>query len=60
MEVLFVFYVIAGYWAVGQTIFANKIRFGTWWSLIIQQLVLGMFLGVFLIPIAVIKRVVFK
>lgn len=55
-----ILYVIAGYWAVGQTIYANKIRVGTWSSLFLQRLILGIFLGIVLIPIAVIKIIFFR
>ena len=48
-------YVVAGYWAVGKTIYANKVRIGTWTSLFLERLILGIFLGIVLIPIAIIK-----
>lgn len=56
MEILIVIvYIIAGYWAVGKTIYANKIVFGTWDGILMQRVVLGFVIGWLLIPIAIIK-----
>lgn len=52
---MFLLYAAAGYWAVGQTIYADKIRIGTWQDLFLQRLILGIFLGIILIPLAIIK-----
>ncbi len=54
--ILLVIYVIAAYWAAGQTIYANKIRIGTWNDLVLTRLIVGMLLGIILIPIAIFKR----
>ena len=53
--ILVVIYMAAGYWAVGKTIYANKIRIGTWKNLFLTRLCLGVILGFILIPIAIIK-----
>lgn len=50
-------YVILGYWAVGQTIYANKVRIGSISNLFLSQLFLGVLLGMILIPIALIKKI---
>lgn len=56
MEILIVIvYIIAGYWAVGKTIYANKIVFGTWDGILMQRVVLGFVIGWLLIPVAIIK-----
>ncbi len=54
--ILLVIYAIAAYWAAGQTIYANKIRIGTWNDLVLTRLIVGMLLGIILIPIAIFKR----
>lgn len=53
-------YVVLSYWAVGQTIYANKIRIGRMTDLILNRLIVGLLLGIILIPIAIIKRFFFK
>lgn len=52
-------YIVLDYWAVGQTIFANKIRIGGIMDLFFQLLLIGMFFGPILIPIALLK-IIFK
>lgn len=56
MDILLVIYIIAGYWAAGKTIYANKIRIGTFANLIVSRLVVAIFLGWILIPWAIIKK----
>lgn len=53
-------YVILSYWAVGHTIYANKIRVGSISELFLNRLILGLLLGVILIPIACLKKLVFR
>lgn len=48
-------YLILGYWAAGKTIYANKIRIGTWMSLVMTRIMAALFLGWLLIPWAIIK-----
>ena len=55
--VLVIIYMAAGYWAMGRTIYANKIRIGTWKNLFWSRLCLGTVLGFILIPIAIIKSI---
>lgn len=56
MEILIVIvYIIAGYWAVGKTIYANKVVFGTWDGILMQRVVLGFVIGWLLIPVAIIR-----
>jgi hypothetical protein len=56
--ILLAIYVIAGYWATGQTIFKDKIviefEFG---ALFMKRFFLGVLLGWILIPIAVIRKI---
>lgn len=54
--VLFLIYAIAGHWACNQTIYANKIRFGTGVELFMQPWVFGVLFGWALIPWAIIKK----
>lgn len=54
-QVIFLIYLIAGYWAAGQTIYANKIRIGTASNLFIYRLIAAMFLGWLMIPWAFLK-----
>ncbi|MEY8232270.1 hypothetical protein AALA82_11670 [Oscillospiraceae bacterium 50-16] len=49
-------YIVLSYWAAGQTIYANKIRIGRISDLFLNQLILGLLLGIALIPIALIKK----
>lgn len=58
--VIIIAYAALGYWAAGQTVYANKIRIGTWSDLFFTRLVVGLFLGFILIPVAVIKRLILK
>lgn len=58
MTVLFLIYAIAGYWATGQTIYANKIIiYNTPGALFMRRLTLGIFIGWLLIPVAILKRI---
>lgn len=54
---LLLLYAVAGYWAVGRTIYANKVVIGTWNAVFMQKAVLGFALGWALIPIALIKLI---
>lgn len=53
-------YVVLSYWAAGQTIYANKIRIGRMTDLFLNRLIVGLLLGIVLIPVAVIKKIFFK
>lgn len=60
MKLLIVLYIILSYWAAGEVIYSNKIimhRFGMYF---VQRLCYGLFLGIFLIPIAIIKIIMTK
>ena len=59
-NVLLLCYAALGYWAAGKTIYANKIRIGTWQSLFASRFFVGMMLGWILIPIAIIRMLRFK
>ncbi len=58
--ILILVYLAAGYWATGQTIYANKILIGTSMSIFMRKFVLALMLGWLLIPIAIIKQLVSK
>lgn len=55
MAIIFIIYWSIGYWAVGQTIYADRIVFGQWNEIIIQKMGLALLLGWLLIPLALIK-----
>ena len=57
-SVLFIVYMALGYWAVGQTIWANKIIFGDGFKIAGRRLAWAFLLGYILIPWAIIKKVV--
>jgi len=56
-SILIIAYAVLGYWAVGQTIYANKIRIGRASDLFITRLILGLLLGIILIPIAILRKI---
>ncbi|MBQ8432557.1 MAG: hypothetical protein IJX28_06700 [Clostridia bacterium] len=56
--ILIIVYCVAGYWSVGQTIYADKIRIGTWSNLFLQQFIIGLLAGWILIPVAIIKKLI--
>ncbi|MBQ8133599.1 MAG: hypothetical protein IJ192_04210 [Clostridia bacterium] len=55
--ILVIVYMAAGYWAVGKTIYANKIRIGTLGDLFIRRVITGTLFGLVLIPVAIIKSI---
>lgn len=58
--ILGLIYIVLGYWAMGVTVYANKIRIGTAGNLFFNRLFLGMILGWILIPIAILRVVFFS
>lgn len=60
MEMMFILYAIAGYWAAGVIFFENKVIIHTFGALFVKKLSLGLVLGIILIPAAIIKRLLFK
>ena len=53
-------YFVLGYWSVGETIYANKViivRIGDMW---IQRFLIVAMFGLILIPVALIKRWLFR
>lgn len=59
-SVLIILYFVAGYWAVGQTIYANKVVVYTGNALFLRKMSLGFAFGWILIPIAIIKKIFLK
>lgn len=57
---LAVIYMILGYWAIGRTIYRNKILIGSAGRIFMQKLILGTCLGWILIPIAIIQLLFFR
>ena len=53
-------YFVLGYWAVGETIYANKIIIGPMGTLWIKRFILGFMFGWVLIPVAIIKCLIFR
>lgn len=60
MELLIIVYVILAYWAAGVVIYENKVVVHKFGMFFIQKLCVGLFLGIFLIPIAIIKKIFSK
>lgn len=56
-EIFFVVYMVLGYWAVGKTIYANKILIGTTSAIFTKKMCLGFVLGWILIPVAILKAI---
>lgn len=54
MFILLILYLILGYWSIGQTIYRNKILFGTVTNIFGRKLIFGCALGWILIPVALI------
>lgn len=54
-NILLLAYLVVGYWAVGQTVYANKIRIGSWDKLFLRRFIIALFLGFILIPVALLK-----
>ncbi len=54
--IILLIYLVAGYWAAGKTIYANKIRIGTFNELFMARLIAALFLGWILIPWAILKK----
>ncbi len=59
-EIFLLIYFAVGYWAVGQTIYANRIIFGTFKDIFLEKFMLAFLLGWILIPIAIIKKILQK
>ena len=57
MEILAVFYVVAGYWAAGVVLYENKILIYEAGALFFRKFVWGIMFGWIFIPIAVLKRI---
>lgn len=55
-----ILYIVLGYWSVGQTIYANKIIIGPMGTLWIKRFILGFMFGWVLIPVAIIKCLIFR
>lgn len=54
--VVFIVYCVLSCWAVGQTIYANKIQIGPMKDIFLTRFVLGVLLGLILIPVAILKK----
>ncbi len=53
---LFIVYAVIAYWAAGVVIYENKVIIHTFGTYFIQRLCYGIFFGIILIPVAIIKR----
>lgn len=60
MGLLFVLYLVAGYWAAGVVFYENKVVIHAFGALFMRKLCLGFILGIVIIPVAIIKRIFFK
>lgn len=59
-KLILLVYAVLGYWAVGVLFYENKIVFHTFGALFLRKLCLGLFLGIVIIPIAILKSVFFR
>lgn len=57
MLILFIIYLVLGYWATGETLFKNKILIGTPGKVSEERLLFGALLGWILIPVAIIRKI---
>mgnify|MGYP003316556746 CR=1 FL=1 len=57
---LIIVYVVLGYWAAGVCFYENKIVFHAFGELFMKKLILGIFLGIVIIPVAFLKRLFFR
>lgn len=55
-----IIYMILGYWATGQTIYRDKILFGTANGIFLNRVIMGTILGFVLIPWAIIACIIRK
>lgn len=55
-----ILYLILGYWAVGKTIYANKVIIGAPGNIAMKKITIAFLFGWILIPIAIIKCIIFK
>lgn len=53
-------YAALGYWAAGVLFYENKMVIHKFGALFLRKLCLGMFLGVVIIPTAILKRLIFR
>ncbi|MBQ3566766.1 MAG: hypothetical protein IJA12_06255 [Oscillospiraceae bacterium] len=60
MIIIIFIYGALGYWACGKTIYANKIRIGKATDLFLTRLIFGLLFGFVLIPVAVLKMILFR
>ena len=58
-SLVLIIYWVAGYWATGQTIYANKVVIYLGNSFFLRRACLGLFFGWILIPVAIIKNIFF-
>ncbi len=55
MAILFLIYLAVGYWAVGRTVYANKILIGTTSAIFFKKFAIALMFGWIVIPWALIK-----
>jgi hypothetical protein len=55
MAILFLIYLAVGYWAVGRTVYANKILIGTTSAIFFTKFAIVLMFGWIVIPWALIK-----
>ncbi len=61
MEILFIIYLVVGYWAVNVLFYEGKVVFySSYFQLVIKKVGLAFCLGWIFIPAALIKRYFFK
>ena len=53
--ILFIVYIAAGWWAANRTVYANRVIFGQYSTIMMQKFIVVLLFGWALIPIALIK-----
>lgn len=53
-----IIYMLLGYWAVGQTVYKNKILIGTGQAIFWQKAAIAFLFGWVLIPVAIVKVII--
>lgn len=58
-SILFFVYIAAGWWAANRTVYANRVIFGEYLTIMMQKFIVVLLFGWVLIPVALIKTFLF-
>lgn len=54
-SILLIIYIAAGWWAANRTVYANRVVFGQYTTILMQKFMVALLFGWLLIPVALIK-----